>query len=89
MTKFIQRCSELIEDERKIKNGKVSWVIFVWAIGIILVLFGTLFTIYGSLSGSVNCVVKENSDIKGDIKSLVTDVGWIKSTLAEKYGKRN
>ena len=59
-------------------NGKqVSWQIFIWAIGIILIAFGFIFNGLAVLSGNEENSRKDMTEIKGDIREIKTNVAWI------------
>ena len=52
----------------------VRWTIFIWAIGILL----TLFVAATSMAGNA---LSRTGSTEGDVKSIQTDIAWIKSSL--------
>lgn len=52
----------------------VRWTIFIWAIGILL----TLFIAATSMAGNA---LKRVNTTEGDVKSIQTDISWIKNSL--------
>ncbi len=70
-------------DQPNQKNGKVSWVMFVWAIGIILVAFGWLFNNVQAVQNRVDGYQDDMNQVKTDVSVIKNDVGWIKQVMAE------
>ena len=57
-------------------NGKkVSWTIFVWVIGVVLLLFGVAFSIIGSNSAQMD---KTSASVVSQVDKNRTDIGEIK-----------
>jgi len=76
----------------EIKNNKVPWPIFIWVIGIIIVMFGWSFKAMGDMTNNVesqtanvSTKVDKNttsiSEVSGDIKQIKTDINWIREAL--------
>ncbi|MFH1759490.1 MAG: hypothetical protein ABIA63_00180 [bacterium] len=65
------------------KNGKVTWTIFAWSIGVILVLFGTCFTILDRINGNVAAGIQERNELKTGQAEIRTNLEWIVKTLQE------
>ena len=65
-----------IQEIRKEEKKHVSWVVFVWAMGITLLLFGFLFNQVAEAS-------KDNNDIKIQLSQIQTDLAWIKLKLSK------
>jgi hypothetical protein len=66
--------------EKELKT-KVSWRVFAWAIGIILLLFGVQFNLIANANVEVHGTNKDIVDIKLGIQELQTDVKWIKEKI--------
>lgn len=60
-------------EEEKTKRS-VPWSVFVWAIGILLVLFLSAMTMSGN-------ALSKAGDNSGDIKETQTNIDWIKGSL--------
>lgn len=65
------------------ENHHVKWSIFVWAIGIMLLLFGISFTMLGATNGRLE-EVSDNTkasmlEIKVQLSAISTDIQWIKT----------
>lgn len=69
--------------EEKQKNGKVSWGIFIWAIGIIIVAIGWCFLVTDSLSKKVEASNNSLNEIKISTARIETNVAWIMDALKE------
>lgn len=59
----------------------VSWTIFSWALGIILILFGIGFNMQVALSNKIDKYVNDNKTIESQLSRIQTDIEWIKLTL--------
>ncbi len=74
---------EIVEVKNERQNGYVSWVAFVWAIGIILIVFGLVFNQIAALSAKSTEDRDNYTCIKEDIRELKTNVNWIVSTMGK------
>lgn len=70
-------------NSEEIKNKKVSWTIFAWALGIILLLFTIVFGVMAGLNDKVDNSNSDVVEMKVDIGVIKTDVGWIKGDYQE------
>lgn len=64
------------------KKGKVSWKVFIWALGIILILFGMVFSQINSVTNTVQASNKDTTDIKVQLSQIQTDLQWIKQNIS-------
>lgn len=64
-------------------DSKVSWQIFVWAMGIILIIVGIAINYALGANGKADNAIQQTQDIKGDIKSINTSLNFIQGTLSE------
>jgi len=64
-------------------ENKVNLRIFMWAIGLITLALGWLFTFQGNTNDRVDAVENNIADMRVDIGIIRTDVGWIKQAMAE------
>ena len=72
-----------IEDiHRKIEH-RVSWTIFVWAVGLITIIGGVVFSYSLQANNKADNAVNQVAEIKGDIKSINTSLIFINSSLKE------
>ena len=62
---------------------KVNLRIFMWAIGIMTLVLGWLFTFQCTTNERVDRVEDNMSNMRVDIGIIRTDVSWIKSAMAE------
>ena len=62
----------------------VSWSVFSWALGIILILFGIGFNMQVALSNKVDEYMKDNRNVSAQLSQIQTDIAWIKITLQDK-----
>jgi type II secretory pathway component PulL len=62
-------------------NNKVSWIIFAWTIGVVLVIMGFMFTQIGNLSAKTDVYQKDQVDMKVMLASIQSDLVWIKANI--------
>jgi hypothetical protein len=55
-----------------------------WAIGILIVGIGWLFTCYAGLSARVQAISDYQSDINSRLTKIETDLSWIRSYMEKK-----
>ncbi len=77
-----------IKEVRNDLKRKVSWFIFVWAIGIILVAIGWIFTSITALSSKNDENKAEISNVEGDVKEIKSNILWIKESLQRMENKK-
>lgn len=65
------------------QNKHVSWTVFVWVIGIILIVFGIAFNIMAGINGKVENHDEKLHTMSEDVAVIRTDVGWIKKHIEE------
>jgi hypothetical protein len=63
------------------KNGYVSWKIFCWAMTIVLILFGTVFSSVAAMNSKVDTYTRDLTEIKIQLSGIQTDLIWIKNNL--------
>ena len=76
------------QQEKEISDlqGKiVGWKVFIWAISVIVILFGISFTLIASVSAKVDNVQAQYTEIKTQLSQIQTDLTWIKKDLNTKY----
>ena len=61
----------------------VSFQIFVWAIGLILLIFGVGFNTINAISNRAEKTTETIGAVKEDISSIRTDISWIRTSLIE------
>lgn len=61
----------------------VTLKIFTWAIGIIIVVFGWLFTINSALSSRVDDISSDSIIIQTQLAQIQADLVWIKNNLSK------
>ena len=52
------------------ESKKVSWTIFTWTIGIIIVIFGVIITYSSSANNKSDMAMDKISNVEGDIKAI-------------------
>jgi len=66
-------------------NDKVDFKVFVWVMAIVLSCLGGLFGMYMSVKSELTAYNSKMSTdigtIQGDVKSIKTDISWIKSAI--------
>lgn len=68
----------MVEQTNQINNGKkVDFKIFIWVIGVIVVVFGYLFTEVSALGDRVENTNDDIVIMKTDIAEIKTDLKWI------------
>lgn len=70
------------EQDKKIDN-KVSWQIFIWAMGIIIVIVGIAINYSLGANAKADNAIQQIGDVKGDIKAINTSLNFIQGTLVE------
>ena len=68
-----------------VENKKVSWQVFVWAMGIILIVIGWTFMRTNASDEKAQKALDLSSESSGNIKVLVNDVQWIKQMMEKQY----
>lgn len=68
-------------EENQNNKKYVRWVIFVWAIGIIIMIFGVMFNALGGINNRVETNTASMGTIKEDIREIKTNVDWIKEAI--------
>ena len=72
------------EDIQELKEaGKegVSWKVFIWAMGIILLLFGWLIVANASVSNKIDVTNQTYVEIRTQLTKISTDIEWIKEAV--------
>lgn len=69
---------EMEKDITELIKDKVSWNVFTWAMGIILVVIGWGFF-------STNAVSADMTSMRTDIATMKSDISWIKEALKSEY----
>ena len=73
------------QNQNNLKNRKVSWAVFIWAIsvttGLIVLLSGWFFTGLASLNGEVKDTNDDIVDVKILLGGMRTDISWIKDYM--------
>jgi len=77
---------EVKEDERK--NGYVSWTVFTWAIGIILIVFGWFITSLGATNTQVKETKEVISTVKEDVREVKTNISWIVDIMKQERRRK-
>ena len=68
----------LYENQNQQNNKRyVRWAVFVWTIGIILILFGVTFNGIASLNVKMEARERDTTEIKMDVREIKTNVTWI------------
>ena len=66
-------------------NDKVDFKVFTWVMAIVLSCLGGLFGMYMSVKSELMAYNSKMSTdigtIQGDVKSIKTDISWIKSAI--------
>lgn len=62
----------------------VPWVVFVWAMGILLAILGLLFNAQVALSNKVNGSQAGIIDIKTQLAQIQTDIKWLRENISRK-----
>jgi len=63
------------------KQEFVNWKIFIWAISIIITLFGISFGMIANAQLKADSAYKSIYQIKTDIEIIKTDIDWIKKNI--------
>jgi hypothetical protein len=67
------------KDIKTLQGQIVGWKVFCWAMGIILVLFGTCFATISSVSLKVDNVQVQYTEIRAQLSQIQTDLLWLKN----------
>ncbi|MBX4188109.1 MAG: hypothetical protein KW793_03165 [Candidatus Doudnabacteria bacterium] len=62
-------------------KGNVSFQIFAWAIGIVIVVVGWMFTKMNALESKVDVAINANNQVLVQLSQIQTDILWIKDKL--------
>lgn len=63
------------------QNRKVSWTIFVWALGIMFIVLGVGFSTIVALNGKIEKYDDGLTEMRVDIGTIKNDVSWVKKAL--------
>ena len=69
--------------EENNRNGKVSWKIFVWALGVILILFTTISGLLAAMNASIVKGSEETQNLKVQQATMLETLTWIKDATKE------
>ena len=64
-------------------ENKVSFKVFIWAIGIIMTVMSLILSSHVNTNKKVDAVKNDLADIRVDISAMRTDISWIKTTIAD------
>ncbi|MCL5069669.1 MAG: hypothetical protein M1308_02035 [Actinobacteria bacterium] len=70
-----------LQDEKI--DSKVSWQIFIWVIGILIIIIGIAINYSLGASEKADNAIQQVGDVKGDIKAINTSLNFIQGTLVE------
>ncbi len=73
-----------IEQLKQEEKKHVSWTVFTWAMAIIFIIFGFIFTQVTSALSQVADISNNNNDIKVQLSQIQTDLNWIKVQIVKK-----
>lgn len=65
-------------EENNRLNEKVSWKIFIWIIGVMIIILGWIFAGMAATNNRVNHIREDSVEIKMFMSEVKTDLGWIK-----------
>jgi len=68
-------------DERRKGNSFVPWKMFIWAMGMITLLFLLFAGLHQTLSRTVHATIGNNVEVKTQLSQIQTDIQWIKKEL--------
>lgn len=68
-------------NHKYIWKNAVSWKVFAWAMGVVLLLFGVVFTSMASINVKLDEHTKEYTKIQVQLSQIQTDISWVKSQL--------
>ena len=71
---------DIQELKEEVKEG-VSWKVFIWAMGIILLLFGWLIVANASVSNKIDVTNQTYVEIRTQLTKISTDIEWIKEAV--------
>jgi hypothetical protein len=73
----------MAEENNKKNNKNVNWIVFAWAMGIILLILGYFFTSMNGLQAKVDGSTIGTNDLKVQMAQLQVDVSWIKNAIIQ------
>jgi len=71
--------SEKTEDKKK-----VDWYIFIWSMGIIVVIFGWIFASFAQIQSYQSAQNVRDIEIRVQLSQIQTDILWIREKLSIK-----
>ena len=71
---------DIQELKEEVKEG-VSWKVFIWAMGIMLLLFGWLIVANASVSNKIDVTNQTYVEIRTQLTKISTDIEWIKEAV--------
>lgn len=66
-----------------LRKNMVGWKVFGWAMGVVLVLFGTAFASIASISTKVDDVKTSYTEIQTQLAQIQTDLTWLKQAMGK------
>ena len=69
--------------EKTEERKKVDWYIFIWAIGIIIVIFGWIFVSLAQIQVYQSAQSVKDTEIRVQLSQIQTDILWIREKLSK------
>lgn len=63
------------------KNKTVNWKVFIWMIGVIVIVFGWIFAGMAAINGKLENHQDDMTEIKIFMSSVKADLIWIKAEI--------
>ena len=70
-----------VETKKNSTKGFVQWKVFCWAMGIVLILFGTAFSSLAAMNNRLSNYHENYTRIQVQLSQIQTDLVWIKNQL--------
>ena len=69
--------------EKTEERKKVDWYIFIWAIGIIIVIVGWIFVSLAQIQVYQSAQSVKDTEIRVQLSQIQTDILWIREKLSK------
>lgn len=66
----------------------VPFVVFTWAIGLVFLMLGWVFTEMKTLTVKVDTAVSSQNEIRVQLSQIQTDLVWIRGVLVDMKGEK-
>lgn len=68
------------KDIEQLQDIIVGWKVFIWAMSIILILFGVSFSAQANANGRIDDVQVQYTEIRAQLAQIQADLSWLRDS---------